>query len=105
MSEPSDRIQRALQRAQGIAVARDTEERIATAMRVVRKNLDMVENESHIKLIALVRVTCLFLVTELAHLPFREVRRQSFTLFKKCLDELHVKLTVVQQMDEKANDQ
>ena len=73
-------------------------------MRVVRKNLDMVEPDANIKLFALVKLTCLFLVTELMHLPWPEVRRRGFQLFRQSLDEIHVKLNVVTATEEPAND-
>jgi hypothetical protein len=78
--------------------------RINTVMKLVRKNIDMVESEPSVILIALCKLFCLYLVTELCHLPWPEVRRQSFQLFRNSLDEIHVKLEVVQSAEEKAND-
>lgn len=83
---------------------RTHEERVAQIMRLVRKNIDLVESEPVVILSALMKLTCLYLVTELCHLPWKEVRTQSFKLFRQSLDELHQKLEVVQVTETKAND-
>jgi hypothetical protein len=99
-----DRISRAQAKAQAISDARSTDVKIATATRVVMKNLDMVESEAHIKLFALARLFCLYLVEQLQHLPPHAVRKQAFVLFRKTLLDVMEKASLVTAQARKAND-
>lgn len=100
----SDRIERAIARANALTSARTTEDKINTSMKLISKQLSLVESDPTIKLYALMRTTALFAVTELSHLPFHLIKRQALKAFRSQLDDVLVKFQTVQTVDEKAND-
>lgn len=83
---------------------RTNEQRTANCMRLVQRNLDMVEHEAHIKLKALVTLTAMYIITEMSHMPWKLVKSQSFKLFRGAMDEVKAKMEIAQLDERKAND-
>lgn len=78
---------------------------VSTATNLIQRNLDMLSLEPMAVLTALMRLLCVFLVTELMHLPTKQVRAQAFKLFRMNLDEALERFALARSMEEKANDQ